>query len=82
MMEDYGFNKGGYHYPCAAGFGQNGLTSGQHQKFLGSPGELRKEMHHKRFKSTIRVVIISGNKVLFLVSFLFIFRRIQKSEFK
>ena len=50
MMEDYGFNRGGHHYPSAAGFGRNGWTSEQNQKFLDDTAELRKEMHDKRFE--------------------------------
>ncbi|MBU1568130.1 MAG: hypothetical protein KJ630_21215 [Proteobacteria bacterium] len=50
MMEDYGFNKGLYHYPGAAGFGRNGWTSEQNQKFQDDTVELRKEMHDKRFE--------------------------------
>lgn len=50
MMEDYGFNNGEHHYPGAAGFGRNGWTSEQNQKFQDDTVELRKEMHHKRFE--------------------------------
>lgn len=50
MMEDYGFNRGGHHYPGAAGFGRNNWTSEQNEKFLDDTVELRKAMHDKRFE--------------------------------
>ena len=49
-MRDYRDNDGGYNHPGAAGFGRNGWTSEQNQKFLDDTVELRKEMHNKRFE--------------------------------
>ena len=50
MMDDYGDNDGGYDHPGAVGFGRNGWTREQNQKFLDDTVELRKEMHDKRFE--------------------------------
>ena len=50
MMRDYRHNEDGYNHPGAAGFGRNGWTSEQNQKFLDDTVELRKEMHNKRFE--------------------------------
>ncbi len=49
MMDDYGDNDGGCNHPGAVGFGRNGWTSEQNQKFLDDTVALRKEMQDKRF---------------------------------
>ena len=50
MMYSYGDNGGGYNHRGATGFGQNGWSSEQYQKFMNDTVDLRKEMNNKRFE--------------------------------